>query len=90
MDFTAFVIGQDASALVVWFALLVVVFAVFVGLGIYHGRRTEALERDAELRASAHASAKPASPVRSSDRHTQRVQHTQPARHTNTHRKEFS
>jgi hypothetical protein len=42
MDINSLITALDGISIVAWFALLVVVFAVFVGLGIYQGRRGEA------------------------------------------------
>lgn len=43
----------DGPAIVSWFALLVVMFVVFVGLGIYQNRRSQTPSRDEVQRAAA-------------------------------------
>ena len=48
MDIASLATAFDTASIVSWFALLIVVFAVFIVLGIYENCRTAAQQRDAE------------------------------------------
>jgi len=50
MDTASLTNALGSTSIVAWFALLVVVFAVFVGLGIYEGLRQPRADDDASNR----------------------------------------
>jgi Na+/H+ antiporter NhaC len=54
MDIAFIAHTMDSPSIVAWFALLIVVFAVFMGLGLYESHRSAARQRDADELMSRH------------------------------------